>query len=243
MAIALFTDFGNDGLYTGQMEAVIENIAPTARVIHLLNNAPTSEPSFSAYLLQAVSRYMPVGTIFLAVIDPGVGSRRKPVVVEADGQFFVGPDNGLFAGVAKQAKQRRFYEIIWQPDNASRSFHGRDIFAPVAARLFNDDASGLLVPTETPDLSAHTENLQKIIYLDHYGNAITGIRYHHDLDGLQLRLKHHLIKQASTFSDVSPGELFWYKNSLGLVEIAANLKSAQSLLNIQLGECVIFEKP
>ncbi len=241
MAIALFTDFGQDGLYTGQMEAVIDAIAPQARIIHLLNNAPTAEPLLSAYLLQALSQYMPAGTIFLAVIDPGVGGKRRAIVVEADGRFFVGPDNGLFDGVAKQALTHHFYEIVWRPENCSMSFHGRDIFAPVAARLFNRQTDGLLEAIAAPDLSAHPEHLEKIIYLDHFGNAMTGIRYHHQLDGLLLRLNHRLIQQAGTFSDVKPGELFWYKNSLGLVEIAANRHSAEELLNIQLGETVNFE--
>ncbi len=243
MAIALFTDFGVEGLYTGQMEAVIGAIAPQARIIDLLNNAPQSNPFLSSYLLQALCRYLPAETIFLAVIDPGVGGSRRAIVVEADGQFFVGPDNGLFNGVAKQAQKRRFYEILWRPEHCSLSFHGRDIFAPVAARLFKQEAAGLLKAIEAPDLSGHQDDLEQIIYLDHYGNAMTGIRYHNALDGLSLSLNDRLIKQAGTFSDVKPGGLFWYANSLGLVEIAANLASAKSLLAIQLGDSVFFEKP
>ncbi len=111
MAIALFTDFGCEGIYTGQMEAVINLIAPKARIIHLLNNAPKSNPLLSSYLLQALSRYLPEGTIFLAVVDPGVGSDRRAIVLKADDRFFVGPANGLFHGVAKQAKNKQFYAL------------------------------------------------------------------------------------------------------------------------------------
>ncbi len=242
MAIVLFTDFGEEGIYTGQMEAVIDAIAPQARIIKLLNNAPKSNPFLSSYLLKALSPFLPAGSVFLSVVDPGVGGNRRAIVVEADDQFFVGPDNGLFNGVAKQAQKRRFYEILWRPEHCSLSFHGRDIFAPVAARLFKQEAAGLLKAIETPDLSGHQDDLEQIIYLDHYGNAMTGIRYHNALDGLSLRLKDRLIKQAGVFSDVNPGELFWYKNSVGLVEIAANLDSAKSQLNIQLGDSVFFEK-
>ncbi len=137
---------------------------------------------------------------------------------------------------------REFYEIIWQPDKCSVTFHGRDVFAPVAASLYQQQTAELLRPVDTPDLSHHPDDLHQVIYLDHYGNAMTGINYHDGLNGLKLIIKGRQIEQAGTFSHVKAGELFWYKNSLDLVEIAANQSSAKNLLNIQLADTVTFEQ-
>ncbi len=241
MAIALFTDFGSEGIYTGQMEAVFDTIAPDVRVISLLNNAPKTNPFLSAYLLCALCRQFPEKTVFLCVVDPGVGGNRRALVLKADNQYFVGPDNGLFNRVAKQAKNCRWFEIIYRPEYCSLSFHGRDIFAPVAAKIACQQSDGLLRPVVPPDCSAYPDDLKKIIYFDHYGNAMTGVRYHNRLKGLDLNIKQRTIAQASTFSEVKPGELFWYRNSLGLVEIAANQTSAQALLGLNLADDIEFQ--
>ena len=117
--IVLFTDFGPSGPYTGQMEAVLKQMAPEAPVIHLLQDAPRGSPRLSSYLLAALRHSFPQGTVFLAVVDPGVGGERMPVVLQADGQFFVGPGNGLMNTVAVQSKQTTWHEIVWRPDDCS----------------------------------------------------------------------------------------------------------------------------
>jgi len=101
--ILLFTDFGSTGPYLGQMEAVLRIHAPGVDVIDLLNDAPPGEPRLAAYLLAALAKHFPAGSIFLSVVDPGVGGERLPVVLEADGRWFVGPDNGLLNTVAVHA--------------------------------------------------------------------------------------------------------------------------------------------
>ncbi|MHA1114521.1 MAG: SAM-dependent chlorinase/fluorinase, partial [Alphaproteobacteria bacterium] len=128
--IALFTDFGAAGPYTGQVKAVLAQDAPGVPVIDLIADAPACDPRAGAYLLAALAPEFPPGTVFLCVVDPGVGGPRAPLIVEADGRRFVGPDNGLFEIVT--ARHRR---IDWRPARLSTSFHGRDLFAPVAARL------------------------------------------------------------------------------------------------------------
>ena len=143
--IVLFTDFGLAGPYVGQMRAVLHARAPDAPVVNLFADAPRFEPKLAAYLLAAYVEEFPAGTVFLAVVDPGVGGARAPAIVEADGRWFVGPENGLFAILARRADAFRWWRITWTPARLSASFHGRDLFAPVAAML----ASGEPPPGET----------------------------------------------------------------------------------------------
>jgi S-adenosyl-L-methionine hydrolase (adenosine-forming) len=133
--IALFTDFGLHGPYTGQMKAVLHQMAPGVPVIDLFADAPAGNPKAAAYLLAAYAAWFPTGTIFLCVVDPGVGGERPPLIIEADERWYVGPGNGLFELVQRRANAVRRWDITWQPERLSASFHGRDLFAPVAAML------------------------------------------------------------------------------------------------------------
>src|SRR5208337_1163814 len=137
--IALFTDFGLEGPYTGQMKAALHRMAPGVPVVDLFADAPMGDPKRSAYLLAAYAAWFPEGTVFLSVVDPGVGGERLPVIVEADGRSFVGPGNGLFELVQRRADKSRCLEITWRPETLSASFHGRDLFAPVTAMIARGD--------------------------------------------------------------------------------------------------------
>ena len=139
--IALFTDFGLEGPYTGQVKAVLHRMAPGVQVIDLFADAPMGDPKASAYLLAAYAPWFPEGTVFLCVVDPGVGGERPAVVVEADGRVFVGPGGGLFELVRRRADTTRTVEIVWRPEPLSASFHGRDLFAPVAAMIARGETS------------------------------------------------------------------------------------------------------
>jgi len=238
--IVLFTDFGPSGPYIGQMESVVHLIAPNTPVINLLSNAPTADPRLSSYLLAALRHSFPVDSIFLAVVDPGVGGERRAVVLQADGQTFVGPDNGLLNTVAVQAKNTRWSEIIWRPEQCSMSFHGRDLFAPVAAKLAINAADDLLRPFDRDDLSEWPEDLAAVIYFDYYGNAMTGLRYCAAFSGKILIINGLAIKQADTFGAVEAQQAFWYKNSSGLVEIAVNKGRAERQLALELGAKIGF---
>jgi len=238
--IILFTDFGASGPYLGQMESVLRQTAPTVPVINLLSNAPIANPRLSAYLLAALRHSFPVNSIFLAVVDPGVGGGRRAVVLRADGQSFVGPDNGLLNTVAVQAENAQWSEIIWRPEQCSISFHGRDIFASIAAKLAINAVDHLLQPFERNDLSAWSCDLAEVIYFDHYGNAMTGLRYHETYAGKTLIVNEVAIKQADTFGSVQKQRAFWYKNSSGLVEVAVNKGHAEQQLDLELGMRVGF---
>lgn len=233
--IVLFTDFGATGPYLGQMEVVLHQYAPHIKVINLLSNAPKGDPILSSFLLAALRQGFPKNTIFLSVVDPGVGGERRPVVLEADNQFFVGPDNGLFNTIAIHAEQASWHEIIWQPENCSNSFHGRDLFAPVAAKLANGEMAGLLQAYQCAGLENWTADLDAIIYFDCYGNAMTGLRYDKKMSGNQLQIGDLLLEQAETFCKVRKNQVFWYQNSAGLVEVAVNQGNAKIQLNLELG--------
>lgn len=133
--IVSFTDFGFHGPYTGQMKAVLHQMAPGVSVIDLFADAPVNNPKASAYLLAAYAAWFPPQTIFLCVVDPEVGGARPPVIVEADSRWYVGPGNGLFELVQRRASETRSWTIDWRPERLSASFHGRDLFALVAAML------------------------------------------------------------------------------------------------------------
>jgi len=234
--IVLFSDFGAEGPYLGQMHAVLQQQAPGTPVIDLLSNAPSGNPRLSAYLLAALRHYLPAHSIFLSVVDPGVGGPRAPVVVQADGQYFVGPDNGLFNTVAAQTQSIQCWEIDWRPRHCSMSFHGRDLFAPVAAGLATGNAAGMLQQGQLTGTEDWPTDLPALIYFDHYGNAMTGLRYSEAFAGRKLRIAGKMVlSQADTFCALPAGQAFWYNNSIGLLEIAINQGSAREQLQLQPG--------
>jgi S-adenosylmethionine hydrolase len=239
--IVLFTDFGLAGPYTGQMKAVLRREAPQTEIIDLFADAPPGDPRASAYLLAAYAAWFPPGSIFLCVVDPGVGGPRAPLMIEADRRWYVGPENGLFELVLRRAKSAHCYEITWHPPKLSASFHGRDLFAPVAAML----ARGERPPVRARDARHETDwpdDLAEIVYVDHYGNAMTGLRASAVPKTATLVLgdKTRVIHGA-TFSAVPEAHAFWYENSNGLVEIAVNRGRAADQLRLAIGSTLTVE--
>jgi S-adenosylmethionine hydrolase len=237
--IVLFTDFGLEGPYTGQVKAVLHRTAPDVPVIDLFSDAPAGNPKPGAYLLAAYGVWFPPGTVFLAVIDPGVGGPRAPVIVEAEGRWYVGPDNGLFELVVRRARSARVWEILRRPQTLSTSFHGRDLFAPVAGQLARGE-----YPTHeprAPEIGRYDDwpdDLPEIVYVDRYGNAMTGLRGSLLSREARLAVSGRVLEHARTFSDVPAGEAFWYENSNGLAEIAVNAGRAADTLKLEIGSPV-----
>jgi S-adenosylmethionine hydrolase len=234
--IVLFTDFGLQGPYTGQMKAVLHRMAPGTPAIDLFADAPVGNPKASAYLLAAYAEWFAAGTVFLCVIDPGVGGTRPPIILEADGRWYVAPGNGLLELVQRRARNARSWDITWKPDHLSASFHGRDLFAPVAAML----ARGELPPHRAHKDYAHClpdwpDELPEIIYVDHFGNAMTGLRAVALPRESKLVAAGQTLEWARTFSDRPQGMAFWYENSNGLVEIAVNQGRADRDLGLEIG--------
>lgn len=240
--IVLFTDFGLEGPYTGQVKAVLRRMAPQVDVIDLFSDVPAYRAKAAAYLLPAYALEFLPGTVFLCVVDPGVGSDRAAGVLEADRRWFVGPDNGLFELVARRASARpRWWEIAWRPERLSASFHGRDIFAPVAARLARGELpAGVERPLETMRRPDWPDDLDEVVYVDRYGNAITGVRADRVSAHAEVVVVGRRFRRARTFSEVSPGFGFWYENANGLVEIAVNEGRASDSLGLRIGTRIDF---
>ncbi len=230
--IYLFTDFGLDGPYQGQVQAVLKQFAPEIEAITLMANAPVMDPMKSAYLLRAYFPFLFRTDVILAVIDPGVGTERRPLAIQLDGRWLVGPDNGLFELILRDAPDARVHEITWRPDTLSASFHGRDLFAPVAARLARGNPWGI-EPCDASRFADWPDDLMEVIYLDHYGNAFTGLRAKEIGHETKFKIGTATLSHAQTFEAASGP--FWYENSAGLVEIAARRQSAASLLDLAIG--------
>lgn len=237
--IALFTDFGWQDPYVGQMKAVLAQSAPNAPIIDLLHAVPDFNAHAGAHMLDALRHPFPQGCVFLCVVDPGVGGQRQPIVVDADGQWFVGPDNGLLSIVGGRSAKTRYWRIDWKPETLSNSFHGRDLFAPIAGAI----AEGLfpqnrLTEIGAPEVRFDLAELPRIIYIDHYGNAWTGIRGGVLADVDRLDIKGQSLIRRGVFHEAGKGEAFWYVNSSGLAEIAVNRGSAAEQLGLKVGDLV-----
>ena len=237
--IVLFTDFGIGSPYMGQMRAVLHRDAPGSAIVDLFADAPTFDARAAGYLLAAHALEFPAGTVFVCVVDPGVGSARPPMLLHADGQIFVGPGNGLFEIIARRSTAFEAWEITWRPDRLSPSFHGRDLFAPVAAAQARGDGVATAPMADTawrqPDWP---DDLAQVIYLDHFGNAITGLRAAGLAGDGRIRAGGEVLAGARTFSEVPVGQAFWYENADGLVEIAVNQGSAAQQLGLTQGSPV-----
>jgi S-adenosylmethionine hydrolase len=229
--IFLFTDFGSNGPYVGQMHAVLKRAHPHIPVIDLMHDAPAFDPKCAAYLLPAYTRQAQAGDVVIAVVDPGVGSARACIALKADGVWYVGPDNGLFSQVQARATTAQAFRIP-VPQTSSATFHGRDVFAPAAAQLI---AGAHEFEATTLSAVAWPADLDAVVYIDAYGNALTGRRVETVARGTRLKAGGGEFPSARTFSDVSVGQCFWYGNSNGLVEIAVNGGNAAKTLGLSVG--------
>ncbi len=237
--IALFTDFGLEGPYTGQVKAVL---APGVPVVDLFADAPEKRPKPSAYLLAAYAPWFPAGSIILAVVDPGVGSEREATILEADSRWYVGPENGLFELVRRRAVLSRSWTIAPEEPpfgRLSASFHGRDLFAPAAARLARGEFPRAAArPAEIGRRLDWPDDLPEIVYIDRFGNAMTGLRASLLPSAARLRAGGRVLSRAQTFSEVQSGDAFWYENANGLAEIAVNAGRADAMLGLEIGSAV-----
>jgi S-adenosylmethionine hydrolase len=236
--IVLFTDFGAVDPYVGQLHGVLGRLAPGMPIIDLLHNVPAFDVRAGAYLLPAFAAEFPSGTVFVCVIDPDVGTSRDPVMLLADGRWYVGPDNGLFTLLARRAAATDCRVIYWRPPRLSASFHGRDLFAPVAAQLARGQIPESGPAALTTPAGAWPDDWPHVIYVDHFGNAMTGLRAATVPPSRRLHVRGRHLDHARVFADVPPGTVFWYENSIGLVEIAANRTSAAQLLGLRLGDAL-----
>lgn len=238
--IVLFTDYGADDIYAAQLKvALLEQLPPGEPIIDLLHSVPSFHVRSGAHLLAALQARFPAGAVFLAVVDPGVGTDRDAVILQADGKWYVGPDNGLLSVVAARATQTRTWRILWRPPALTASFHGRDLFAPAAAWIARGELPiGKIEATEELRLRLGADDLSEIIYIDHYGNALTGLRARGVLHGAIIAVRGLRISYARVFADAPAGRPFWYENSIGVVELAMNGDNVAQRIGLRVGDGV-----
>jgi len=252
--ITLTTDFGASDHFTGAMKGVILGICPTAQIVDITHQVQPFEVSDGAFTIAQAFHYFPKKTIHVVVVDPGVGSARRPLVAEAAGQYFIAPDNGVLSMVFASEKQqvRHLTNLRYFLRPVSRTFHGRDIFAPVAAYL----ASGILpsrfgpkikdylrLTFEKPVRTGKKSWTGSILKVDRFGNLITNLDVHGVADvstrPFKLKVGTRVIQRlALTFAECEPGELFVIAGSSGYLEVATNQGSAASLLGCGAGSPV-----
>lgn len=234
--IALVTDFGTGGPYLGQMRLLFAAVTPELPVVELISDLPPHAPELAAYLLPALVRGLPPGTLYLCVVDPGVGGERAVLGVQAGGDWFLAPDNGLLGPLVSRCAGVRVERVTWRPEHMSASFHGRDLFLPLAKRLARGDPLEAVPLGSEPMVGQDwTPDLLRVVYVDQFGNLVTGLR----AEGLSpqacIRGGSRWLGYARTFCEVPPGTAFWYPNAFGLVELAVNQGSAAEVLGIAAG--------
>ena len=239
--VTLLSDFGSGSPYPAQMKAILASWCE-AVLIDITHDVPRHDVRAGAYLLAAVARTTPAGTVHLAVVDPGVGTTRRPLLVASGGQVFIGPDNGLLLPAAKRVGRPQAFEII-APEIlqsvSSSTFHGRDIFAPLAARLVRGtppQALGRAVEDFvdlTLEVGRRAGNALRgeVLHVDTFGNLITNIPAGElGRDGTVIRLtvgrRRARAAAARTYGDVARGDIAVVPGSDGLLEIAVREGSA-----------------
>lgn len=232
--IVLACDFGLP--YTGQMKARLLAGAPEHPIIDLFHDLPAHDVAAASVLLAAHAPDFPSGTVFVCVVDPGVGTQtREPGAVFAGGRWFVGPLNGLFEHVLRRwRKDAKVYRIDWRPAHLSNSFHGRDLFSPVVAQIASGDLSGL-APLDIDDVrrSDFADDIEAIVYADGFGNLMTGVRAESLGRNDTINVQGRVLPRLKTFGEAESQGLFCYENAVGLMEIAANRGSARKILAIE----------
>jgi hypothetical protein len=234
--IVLVTDFG-PGIYVGQVAARLNQLVPEVPIIDLVNDLAPFRPDLGGYLVPALIRDMPPGSLYLCIVDPGVGGARGGVVLEAGGCLLVAPDNGLLSQVARRKTDARAWRIDWLPEAMSNSFHGRDWFAPFAAALLQGETVALRDIGAAELIGADwAEDLPAVVYVDRFGNLMCGLRASAYGWDAQILAAGRRLDRARTFCEVLAGGAFWYENALGLVEIAVNQGRADRILGLSAGD-------
>lgn len=255
--VTITTDFGHQGPFVATMKGRILTRLPTAQIIDVTHEVPVYWPAEAGFWLARAFEYFPPGTVHIAVVDPGVGTKRDIIVVQADGHAFLAPDNGLLAPIVARTKSAAVHRLDVDAARArfglavpSATFHGRDIFAPIAAELAAGHVGVAdlgqrisdIVPSWVDEPTVATDQVSgMVITIDHFGNLITNI------DGALIRQFHHPVVRTGghtfalrrTYGDVRPGEYLALVNSFGVVELARAEQSAAEGLGLGRGAPVI----
>ena len=254
--VTLTTDFGTGDYYVGAMKGAILRIAPATHLIDISHQIPPQDVLAAAFVLRHAAGEFPPGTLHLAVVDPGVGTQRRPLALASDDQLWVGPDNGLFSFVLDR-NDTRVHHItrrdICSP-RPSGTFHGRDIFAPIAAHLSRglnlaEVGPPISNPVRLPETAPNKSTEQiagQIIHVDRFGNLVTNIAAA-DIEpwgtALRIRLGAYVFAGLSpTYAAVDEGAPLTLLGSVGLLEISVNGGSAAQQLGLDRHDAILIEK-
>ena len=254
--IALLTDFGTKDYFVGAMKGAILFINENVQIVDITHDIEPQNIVSASFNLRACYRNFPVGTIFVAVVDPGVGSPRRAVLVETADYFFIAPDNGLLSFVFNGEKEFRVFELTnpkFFAENISATFHGRDIFAPVAAHL-TKGVKPFEFGAEITDFARFDENKPQkisdreieaeIIEIDRFGNLITNLKREDLPERFTLEIGARKIESLREFfAEGEEGEVFMIFGSAGFLEIAAFQDSAKNILHAETGQEILVELP
>ena len=257
--ITLTSDFGNKDSFAATMKGVILRINPQAQIVDLSHEISPQDVWEAAFTLKTAYEYFPKGTVHLAIVDPGVGTGRRPIVVVTDNYYFVGPDNGLFSLVYKESERFRVHHVTashYFLPNPGLTFHGRDIFAPVAAWLtkgipsanFGEEIEDY-VKLNVPVPKKASNGIEgHVIHVDRFGNCITNIQYTdiqslipegENIRPLSITAAGKEVKGLKRFyADAAPGEPGAIINSSGYLEIFLFKQNARTSLSLKRGEAV-----
>jgi S-adenosylmethionine hydrolase len=265
--VTLLTDFGTADYFVAAVKGVIISANPKVRLIDITHDIPPQDIESAAFTLLAACSAFPEGTIHLAVVDPGVGSERRPLLMQLGKQFFVGPDNGIFSYVCDRheepgAKPKFFHitndKIFRQP--VSTTFHGRDIFAPVAAALSlgmkpaalgSEITDCVRLPRLQPAPARDGTLVGRIVHIDRFGNCVTNLRQS-DLRARATAARFKLTVNAKSitslrrhYAEAGKEKVFAIWGSAGFLELATANGSAAKILQVKRGDAVkvIFETP
>ena len=255
--IVLLTDFGTQDPYMGIMKGVIHSIHPQARIIDLCHDIKFAGIRQASFYLEVSHKYFPPDTIFVTVVDPGVGGKRQNIAAKTEHGTFIAPDNGCLSRILHLYPHSELREISNRSvmlEHVSRTFHGRDIFAPAAAHLakgFDFTQLGEIfaepVTYKVNDCVIKENTIEaEVIHIDHFGNIITNIsaEYENKLTSKVLYVStagKYILSKVDTFETLEGSQMGIMIGSSGYFEIVANQDSAASILNVEVGDKIIIE--
>ncbi|MEM2419816.1 MAG: SAM-dependent chlorinase/fluorinase [Candidatus Bathyarchaeia archaeon] len=254
--ITLTTDFGLADPYVAEMKAVILRINPNTRIVDVTHQVEKFNVRNGAFVLAAASPYFPEGTIHVAVVDPGVGTKRKPILIETEKSFFIGPDNGVLTLAAKNQGIKHVYEIAnpkFMLPKISQTFHGRDVFAPVAAHLskgvkpaeFGPEIHKIVMPKFAKVVKKDNTLIGEVVHVDSFGNIVTNFTAKH-LEDLSIRDSVHIklgntkltLKLCKAYAEVNMGKPLAIIGSHNFLEVSVNMGSAAQAFRVKVGDTV-----
>ncbi|KPJ73286.1 hypothetical protein AMJ52_03995 [candidate division TA06 bacterium DG_78] len=240
--ITFLSDFRYNDWFVAAVKGEILKINNSVVIVDISHTVHPHDIHCAAFILKCVYKDFPPGTVHLSVVDPGVGSERKPLIVKSDGYYFVGPDNGIFSYIYNEQSEIYAIKIT---DGMSSTFHARDVFGPVAAKLTKDKKPEDLgikirdfVTFGFPQPQRKADTIcGEIVYVDYFGNCITNIENSTHIT--ELHIKKNQIAVKNFYGEGLPGEIICVRGSSGYYEIACNRGNACNILHVKTGTKVV----